>query len=171
MAGYLEKLTADMKAAMKAREQDKLTVLRMIISDIKKKAEAEGELSDEAELAILQKAVKTRSDTIDQAKAAGRDEIAAREQLEIEMIEGYLPAQMSAELFRIVRCSASAAAFGAKVTSRTRQTREKDAMLFGAGGAQASIAWKRTLTRTPTFGRSSRPSAMDISRAMTMHGV
>lgn len=97
MAGYLEKLTADMKAAMKAREQDKLTVLRMIISDIKKKAEAEGELSDEAELAILQKAVKTRSDTIDQAKAAGRDEIAAREQLEIEMIEGYLPAQMSAE--------------------------------------------------------------------------
>ncbi|MEC7725924.1 MAG: GatB/YqeY domain-containing protein [Planctomycetota bacterium] len=97
MAGYLEKLTADMKAAMKAREQDKLTVLRMIISDIKKKAEAEGELSDDAELAILQKAVKTRSDTIDQAKAAGRDEIAAREQLEIEMIEGYLPAQMSAE--------------------------------------------------------------------------
>ena len=43
MAGYLEKLTADMKAAMKAREQDKLTVLRMIISDIKKKAEVEGE--------------------------------------------------------------------------------------------------------------------------------
>ena len=97
MASYLDKLTVDMKASMKAREQDKLTVLRMIISDIKKKAEAEGELSDEAELAILQKAVKTRSDTIDQAKAAGRDEIAEREQREIEMIEGYLPAQMSAE--------------------------------------------------------------------------
>lgn len=96
MAAYLDTLTADMKAAMRAREQDKLTVLRMIISDIKKKAEAEGELSDEAELAILQKAVKTRSDTVDQAKAAGRDEIAAREQREIAMIEGYLPEQMSA---------------------------------------------------------------------------
>ena len=47
MASYLDKLTVDMKASMKAREQDKLTVLRMIISDIKKKAEAEGELSDE----------------------------------------------------------------------------------------------------------------------------
>jgi uncharacterized protein YqeY len=97
MANYLDRLTADMKSAMKAREQDKLTVLRMIISDIKKKAEAEGELSDEAELAILQKAVKTRADTVEQAKAAGRDEIAAREQREIEMIEGYLPEQMSAE--------------------------------------------------------------------------
>ena len=55
MAAYLDTLTADMKAAMKAREQDKLTVLRMIISDIKKKAEAEGELSEEDELAILQR--------------------------------------------------------------------------------------------------------------------
>lgn len=97
MAGYLDRLTADMKTAMKAREQDRLTVLRMIISDIKKKAEAEGDLSDEAELAILQKAVKTRADTIEQATAAGRDEIAAREQREVEMIQGYLPAQMSAE--------------------------------------------------------------------------
>ena len=97
MASYLDRLTADMKTAMKAREQDKLTVLRMIISDIKKKAEAEGDLSDEAELAILQKAVKTRADTIEQATAAGRDEIAAREQREVEMIEGYLPEQMSAE--------------------------------------------------------------------------
>ena len=96
MAAYLDTLTADMKAAMKAREQDKLTVLRMIISDIKKKAEAEGKLSEEDELAILQKAVKTRADTVDQATAAGRNEIAAREQREIEMIEGYLPEQMSA---------------------------------------------------------------------------
>ena len=97
MASYLDRLTADMKTAMKAREQDRLTVLRMIISDIKKKAEAEGDLSDEAELSILQKAVKTRADTIEQATAAGRDEIAAREQREVEMIQGYLPAQMSAE--------------------------------------------------------------------------
>lgn len=97
MGGYLDRLTADMKSAMRAREQDKLTVLRMIISDIKKKAEAEGELSDEAELGILQKAVKTRADTIEQATAVGRDEIAAREQREVEMIEVYLPAQMSDE--------------------------------------------------------------------------
>ena len=97
MGSYLDKLTADVKTAMKAGEKDKLTVLRMIISDIKKKVEAEGELSDEAELAVLQKAVKTRNDTIDQATAAGRDEIAANEQKEIEMIQGYLPKQMTPE--------------------------------------------------------------------------
>ena len=95
MASYLDRLTADMKTAMKAREQDKLTVLRMIISDIKKKAEAEGDLSDEAELAILQKAVKTRTDTVEQATAAGRHEIADREAGEIDLIVGYLPKQMT----------------------------------------------------------------------------
>ena len=79
MGAYLDTLTADVKAAMKAGEKEKLTVLRMIISDIKKKAEAEGDLSDEAELAILQKAVKTRTDTVEQATAAGRHEIADRE--------------------------------------------------------------------------------------------
>lgn len=95
MAKYLDALTADMKAAMRAGEKDKLTVLRMIISDIKKKAEAEGELSDDSEAAVLQKAVKTRIDTVEQARAAGRDEIADKEQGEIELIQAYLPKQMS----------------------------------------------------------------------------
>ena len=97
MSAYLEKLTADMKAAMRAREKDKLTVVRMLISDIKKKAEAEGELSDESEAAILQKSVKMRSDTIEQAKAAGRDEIVQKETIEIEWVKSYLPQQMTAE--------------------------------------------------------------------------
>ncbi len=97
MAEYLDRLTADMKTAMKAGEKDRLTVLRMIISDIKKKAEAEGELAADGEVAILTKAVKTRADTVSQARAAGRDEIADREQKEIEMIQGYLPQQMSAD--------------------------------------------------------------------------
>ena len=86
-----------MKAAMRAGEKDKLTVVRMLISDIKKKAEAEGELSDDAEAAILHRSVKMRSDTIDQAKAAGRDEIVQREQVEIEWVKAYLPQQMTAE--------------------------------------------------------------------------
>ena len=97
MAAYLEKLTADMKAAMRAGEKDKLTVVRMLISDIKKKAEAEGELSDESEAAILQRSVKMRSDTIEQAKAAGRDEIVQKETVEIEWVKAYLPQQMTAE--------------------------------------------------------------------------
>jgi uncharacterized protein len=97
VGAYLEKLTADMKAAMRAGEKDKLTVVRMLISDIKKKAEADGELSDDDEAAILQKSVKMRSDTIEQAKAAGRDEIVAKEEVELVWVKAYLPQQMSAE--------------------------------------------------------------------------
>jgi len=97
VAAYLEKLTADMKAAMRAGEKDKLTVVRMLISDIKKMAEVSGELSDDDEAAVLQKSVKMRSDTIEQAKAAGRDEIVATEAIEIEWVKAYLPQQMSAD--------------------------------------------------------------------------
>jgi uncharacterized protein len=96
VGAYLERLTADMKAAMRAGEKEKLTVVRMLISDIKKKAEADGgDLSDESEAAILQKSVKMRSDTIQQAKDAGREEIVAKEEVEIEWVKAYLPQQMS----------------------------------------------------------------------------
>ena len=57
----------------------------------------EDALSDDEEVAVLHKAVKTRSDTVDQAKAAGRTEIAEREQAEIEIVQAYLPKQMTAE--------------------------------------------------------------------------
>ena len=97
MATYLDKLTADMKAFMRSGEKDKLTVVRMLISDIKKKVEVDGELSDDDEAAVLQKAVKTRVDTVEQATAAGRDEIAQKEQAEIELIQSYLPKQMTPE--------------------------------------------------------------------------
>ncbi len=98
MARYLEQLTADMKSAMKSGDKPRLEVIRMVISDIKKKAEAsKDELDAEAEVVVLQKAVKTRTESVVQAKAAGRAEIAAREQSEIEMLQGYLPKQMSAD--------------------------------------------------------------------------
>jgi uncharacterized protein YqeY len=98
MAGYLEKITADMKAAMKGGDKPRLEVLRMLISDLKKKAiDAKVDnLPDDEEVAILQKSVKTRADTVGQAKAAGRAEIAAKEQFEIDVIQSYLPKQMSA---------------------------------------------------------------------------
>jgi uncharacterized protein len=98
MANYLEKLTADMKTAMKSGDKARLEVIRMLISDLKKKAidTKVDNLPDEEEAAILQKAVKTRADTVAQAKAAGRAEIAAKEQAEIDLITSYLPKQMSA---------------------------------------------------------------------------
>ena len=86
MAEYLERLTADMKSAMKSGDKPRLEVVRMLISDIKKKAEAaSAELTADDEAAVLQKAVKSRADTVAQAKAAGRTEIATREQAEADL--------------------------------------------------------------------------------------
>lgn len=98
MPAYLERLTTDMKAAMKGGDKPRLEVLRMLISDLKKKAiDAKVDnLPDDEEIAILQKAVKTRADTIAQAKAAGRTEVAQKEQFEVDVITAYLPKQMSA---------------------------------------------------------------------------
>lgn len=97
MATYLDKLTQDMKAAMKAGDKPRLEVLRMLISELKKRAiDAQVDaLPDDEEIAVLHKAIKTRADTVAQAKAAGRDEIAAKESAEIAVIEGYLPKQMT----------------------------------------------------------------------------
>jgi hypothetical protein len=99
MANYLQRLTADMKVAMKAGDKPRLEVIRMLVSELKKRAiDAQvDDLPDEDEAAVLQKAIKTRSDTVAQATAAGRAEIAAKEQAEIEVIQSYLPKQMTAE--------------------------------------------------------------------------
>ena len=98
MASSLERLTTDMKAAMKGGDKPRLEVLRMLISDLKKKAiDAKVDnLPDDEEVAVLQKAVKTRGDSVAQAKAANRADIAQKEQFEIEVITSYLPQQMSA---------------------------------------------------------------------------
>lgn len=99
MPKYLETLTADMKVAMKGGDKPRLEVIRMLISELKKKAiDAKVDnLPDDEEAAVLQKAIKTRSDTVAQAKAAGRAEVAAKEQAEIDLITSYLPKQMSAD--------------------------------------------------------------------------
>ena len=122
MTKYLPQLTADMKTAMKGGDKQRLEVLRMLISDIKRKAiDAQvDDLPDDEEVAVLQKAVKTRADTVAQATAAGRAEVAAKEKLEIEVIQGYLPKQMSAaEVADKVKALASEIGYqGGKDTGR-----------------------------------------------------
>lgn len=122
MANYIEKITADMKAAMKGGDKPRLEVLRMLISDLKKKAidNKVDNLPDDEEVAILQKAVKTRADSVAQAKAANRPEIAQKEQFEIDVITSYLPKQMSAdEVAAKVREVAAAIGYaGGKDTGR-----------------------------------------------------
>lgn len=88
-------LTEDMKAAMKARETHKLGVIRLINAAIKQREVDERvELDDTAVIAVLDKMVKQRKDSVSQYEAAQREDLAEIERAEITVIEAYLPAKM-----------------------------------------------------------------------------
>lgn len=91
-----QQLTDDMKAAMKAGEKDRLATIRLINAAIKQKEVDERiALDDAAVLAVLEKMVKQRKDSISQYEAAGRDDLAAVEKAEMAVIQAYLPAPLS----------------------------------------------------------------------------
>lgn len=97
-------ITDDMKAAMKAGEKDRLKVVRLLLADIKRvEVDTRKDLDDAAILAVIEKAVKQRRDSIEQFTAGGREDLAAVEQAELEVIAAYLPEQLSdAELDELV---------------------------------------------------------------------
>jgi len=89
----LKRIQADSVTALKAGEKDRVGVLRMVASDLKKAAIDQGVdvVTGEAALAVLRRAVKTRADAADQYATAGRPELADKEKAEIRVIEAYLP--------------------------------------------------------------------------------
>jgi uncharacterized protein YqeY len=94
-------LTDDMKAAMKAGDKTRLGVIRLVNAAIKQKEVDEpktgnerAELDDAQVLAVLEKMVKQRRDSISQFDAAGRDDLSAIERTEMAIIEHYLPARL-----------------------------------------------------------------------------
>lgn len=93
-----ERITEDMKAAMRAKETAKLGAIRLLLAAIKQKEVDERiELDDAGVLAVVEKLLKQRKDSITQYEAAKRDDLAAAERAEAELLSGYMPAQMSAE--------------------------------------------------------------------------
>jgi len=91
-----EKLQDDIKAAMRAKEGDKLTTLRLITAAIKQKEVDERiELTDPAVLSILEKMIKQRKDSIAQFQLGGRQDLVDKEQAELALLMAYMPAQMS----------------------------------------------------------------------------
>jgi uncharacterized protein YqeY len=91
------RLTDDMKAAMKAGEKDRLGVIRLLNAAIKQREVDERvELDDAQVLAVLEKQVKQRKDSLSQYENAGREDLAAIERYELGVIQAYLPAQMGA---------------------------------------------------------------------------
>lgn len=99
-----QQLTDDMKTAMKAGEKDRLAVIRLINAAIKQKEVDERvEMTDPLVLAVLEKMVKQRKDSISQFEAAARDDLAAIERYELGIIDAYLPARLGeAEILAVI---------------------------------------------------------------------
>ena len=88
----------DVKSAMRARDQKRLTALRLITAAIKQvEVDKRIEMDDQAVLAVLDKMVKQRRDSLEQYQSAGRDDLAAQEEFELELISVYLPEALSEE--------------------------------------------------------------------------
>jgi uncharacterized protein YqeY len=93
-----ERLNNDMKNAMKAKDEIRLGVLRMLKSDLKyKQIEFGHELTEEEVIAVLSTAAKTRRDAIEEYERGGRNDLRDQEKAELEIVIQYLPEQLSAE--------------------------------------------------------------------------
>jgi len=91
-----EKLSEDMKAAMRAKEGEKLATIRLINAAIKQREVDERiELGDHQVLSVIEKMIKQRKDSITQFEAGGRQDLADKEKAEIVVLAAYMPAQMS----------------------------------------------------------------------------
>jgi len=93
-----EQITEDMKTAMRAKDMDRLGTIRLLQASIKQKeVDEQTELDDSAVIAVLDKMLKQRKDSITAFEQAGRDDLAAKERMEAAVLQAYLPARLSAE--------------------------------------------------------------------------
>jgi uncharacterized protein YqeY len=93
-----DRITEDMKTAMRARDADRLGTIRLLLSALKQKEVDERIVLDDAMVvAIVDKLIKQRKDSISQFAQAGRDDLVTKESAELLVLEGYLPARLSAD--------------------------------------------------------------------------
>ena len=91
-----EQITNDMKTAMKRGDKERLGVIRLILAGIKQREVDERiQLDDAQVLAVIEKMIKQRRDSISQFRAAAREDLATKEEFEVGVIQGYMPAQLS----------------------------------------------------------------------------
>lgn len=93
----LERLNNDMKQAMKNKEKDRLTTIRMVKASLQNEAIKLGkqELSEEEELTVLSREVKQRKDSLQEFEKAGREDLVEKIQTELKHVEIYMPQQLS----------------------------------------------------------------------------
>jgi uncharacterized protein len=122
MSTLKDRITDDMKAAMRAREADRLSAIRLLLAAIKQREIDERITIDDAQaVAIVDKLIKQRRDSIEQYQKAGRTDLAEREQFEVDVLSAYLPRQATPEEVAaeidaaIAGCGAASAADMGKV--------------------------------------------------------
>lgn len=95
----LDQLNADMKEAMKAKEKDRLSVIRMLKASLQNEAIHLGvkDLNEDQELTVLSREVKQRRDSLKEFKDAAREDLAAKIEQELTYVNAYLPAQLTEE--------------------------------------------------------------------------
>lgn len=116
---FMKRIEADLKEAMKSKNEVVRDTLRLVTSEMKNQAiklREKGKELDEAEqLAVLARCVKQRKDSVEQYEDAGRTELADKERAEIAVIEGYLPQGLSEEELRAAVAEAIAEAGAASM--------------------------------------------------------
>jgi hypothetical protein len=115
MATLKERIDADLKDAMRSKNELTTSVLRMLKSAVKyKEVEPGASALDDAGIEkVIAGLIKQRRDSVDQYKAGGRDDLAQKEEAEISILQNYLPKQLTAEELR-AEVAAAIAAVGAK---------------------------------------------------------
>jgi uncharacterized protein YqeY len=92
------RITDDMKAAMRAKDAERLTTIRMLLAACKQREVDERiELDDAAVIALVDKLIKQRKDSVAAFEQGGRADLAAKESAEIKVLEAYLPQRLSAD--------------------------------------------------------------------------
>lgn len=92
----IDQIQQDMKTALKAKEKEKLSTIRMLLADIKKKSiDQKKELTSDEIIAVIKKAIKSRQDSIKMYEDAGRQELADKEKNEVAILTVYLPEELN----------------------------------------------------------------------------
>jgi uncharacterized protein YqeY len=109
-----ERITEDMKAAMRAKDAERLGAIRLLTAAMKQKeVDDRVELDDAAVIGIVDKMLKQRKDSIEAFEKAGRQDLADKEKAEVAVLQAYLPARLSADEIA-VEVKAIVAEVGAK---------------------------------------------------------
>ena len=127
-----EQITSDLTAAMKARDVARTSALRMVKAGImNREIEKRGDLDEDESIKLLRSMVKQRRDSIEQYVKGGRQELADKEQAEIEVIEAYLPQGASAEQIEMAIIEAIAETGAASMKDMGKVMKAVQAKLAG----------------------------------------